>query len=60
MNTRLNSSWTGRAPRTMRDAFNPYTDDVVYPMPEPRGRHVQDWLIYALAVVALIVIGVIL
>lgn len=29
----LNSSFTGRAPRSMASAFNPYCDNVLHPMP---------------------------
>lgn len=54
------SAWTGRAPRSMAEAFNPYTDNTLHPMREPRTRHAQDWLLYAVAVVAVVVVGVVL
>lgn len=47
---------TRRYPRTLVEAFGPYTDNVVHPMPEPRGRYAQDWAIYIVACIALAVI----
>ena len=38
-----NSSWTGQAPRTMRDAFNPYTSDDLQPMRDDRDYSVGWW-----------------
>lgn len=43
---------TRRYPRTLQQAFGPYTDNTLHPMREPRTRHAQDWLLYAVAVVA--------
>jgi hypothetical protein len=33
MNTKT-SAWTGRAPRSMTQAFNPYADHYLHPMPD--------------------------
>ncbi len=33
---------TGRTPRTMRDAFNPYCSDELLPMPSPSRPGVRD------------------
>lgn len=44
MNYRTSSSaYTGRAPRSMRDAFNPYCSDDLHPMPEPRRPGLFDF-----------------
>lgn len=43
MSARLNSSWTGRAPRTMADAFNPHVDNRLQPMPDERDYSVSWW-----------------
>lgn len=51
---------TRRYPRTLQQAFGPYTDSKLHPMREPRTRHAQDWLLYAVAVVAVVVVGVVL
>jgi hypothetical protein len=60
MNTK-SSAWTGRAPRSMAEAFNPYTSNDLQPMREPRGRHAQDWALYVVAVIGLaVVVGVVL
>lgn len=47
---------TRRYPRTLQEAFGPYTDHNIQPMREPRGRHRQDWALYVVAVVALVAI----
>lgn len=51
---------TRRYPRTMAEAFGPYTSNELHPMREPRARHAQDWILYAVAVVAVVVVGVVL
>lgn len=38
MTARRNSSWTGRAPRTMQSAFGAYVDDKLHPMPKRHWR----------------------
>lgn len=40
------SNYTGRIHRTMRDAFNPYCQDVLYPMPDNRPGLVARLLAY--------------
>jgi len=53
-----NSSWTGIAPRTMRDAFNPYTSDDLQPMRDDRDYSVGWWCwIIAIAVATVTIIG---
>ena len=47
-----------RYPRTLQEAFGPYASGPIHPMREPRSRHRQDWCLYVVAVVALIVIVV--
>jgi hypothetical protein len=49
---------TRRYPRTLQEAFGPYASGPVHPMREPCRRYRQDWCLYAVAVVALVVIGV--
>lgn len=49
---------TRRYPRTLQEAFGPYTSNDLQPMREPRGRHMQDWLLYIVALVALAAIGI--
>lgn len=44
-----------RHPRTMRDAFGPYTDDRLVPMPDPRGTPIER----GAGVILAIVIGLI-
>ena len=44
-----------RHPRSMSEAFGPYTDNTLQPMSEAR-RLRADWALYIVAVVALIVI----
>lgn len=52
---------TRRYPRTMAEAFGPYTSNELQPMREPRGRHAQDWALYVVAVIGLaVVVGVVL
>lgn len=43
---------TRRYPRTLQQAFGPYTDNTLHPMPEPRARRRQDWVLYLVAVAA--------
>ena len=53
------SSWTGRAPRTMQDAFGPYTSHAIH---ETAPQHrAWPWLVWAAVLVCcllLIVLGV--
>ena len=49
---------TRKHPRTMNEAFGPYADRKLYPMREydkPRVS-VHEWCIYALCVVAVVVV----
>jgi len=56
MNTK-SSAWTGRAPRSMTEAFNPYTDNRLHPMPEPKPKHdAADLALYIVAVIAVLVV----
>jgi hypothetical protein len=43
-------------PRTMQAAFGPYTDNRLHPMPEPRRRFHQDWTMYVVALLAVMVV----
>lgn len=52
-----NSSWTGRAPRSLQDAFGPYTDRYVYDT-SPKDKH--GWVYAAVCLVASAAIGAIL
>lgn len=52
------SNQTGRYPRTMAEAFGPYCDNHVEPMPEPKARRLQDAALYVIGLVVLVVIGV--
>ena len=55
---RRTSNWTGRTPRTLQDAFGPYTDPHVY---ESAETPVWSRLLYAvLCVCACVAIGVML
>ena len=47
----MNSSWTGRAPRSMRQAFNPYTDNTLHPMPRQRETSSKEIALYIVALV---------
>ena len=49
-----------RYPRTLQQAFGPYTDSTLHPMREPRNRRRQDWALYVVAVVAAVVLGAVL
>ncbi len=45
-------------PRTMQQAFGPYTDDTLHPKPEPTGYSTGWWVAMVFcAVAALVVIG---
>ena len=49
-----NSAYSGRAARSMNQAFGPYCDDKLAPMADPYQR--AHWVMYVLAVVAIVVI----
>jgi hypothetical protein len=52
-NYRLSSSaLTGRAPRSMRDAFGCNQNDPVHPMPETRGPGLRELAAAAFRVIA--------
>jgi len=54
---RNSSSWTGRASRSMADAFGPYVTHELHPMPEPKPKHdAADIALYIVAVIAVLVI----
>jgi hypothetical protein len=56
MNTH-SSNYTGRAYRSMKAAFGPYTDDRLHPMPEPKPKHdAADLALYIVALIALLVV----
>lgn len=52
-----------KLPRTMQEAFGPYTDDALHPIPEPRTWGTEDrivtWLMIVLAacLVLAVVVG---
>lgn len=47
---------TRRYPRTLKEAFGPYTDDsYVEPMPEPRSVHPSTWFILACGIAGLLI-----
>lgn len=46
---------TRRYPRTLQEAFGPYTTNDLQPMREPRVRR-ADWALYLVACIALAVI----
>lgn len=46
-----------RYPRTMQQAFGPYTDNRLHPMPEPKRSHeAADIALYIVALIALLVV----
>lgn len=48
---------TRRFPRSMAEAFGPYTDNRLHPMPEPKPKHdAADIALYIVAVIAILVI----
>lgn len=49
---RNSSAWTGRASRTMAEAFGPHTNRRLHPMPEPTRCEV--WVV-AVCVVAVVI-----
>ena len=54
---RNSSSWTGRASRSMADAFGPYVSHDLHPMPEPKRSHeAADLALYIVAVIAILVV----
>lgn len=55
MNTK-SSAWTGRAPRSMAEAFNPYTSNDLQPMRDTRKVPAHEIVLYAVAVLAVSVI----
>ena len=47
-----------RYPRTMKQAFGPYTDNRLHPMPEPKRSHeAADIALYIVALIALQVVA---
>jgi len=53
---RASSTWTGRAPRTLQQAFGPYTSRGVLPMQEREQRRwdrVMLWILAAFVVLCL-------
>lgn len=54
MNTK-SSAWTGRAPRSMAEAFNPYADNTLHPMPDRRKVPAHEVALYIVAVIAVAV-----
>lgn len=46
-----------RYPRTMTEAFGPYTSNELHPMPEPRARRAQDLALYICSALALAVLA---
>lgn len=50
---RASSSWTGRAPRSCKEAFGPYTDYRIEDNDRPRYAGVA-WIVWAIVVWALI------
>lgn len=63
MSAHRNSAWTGRAPRSMEQAFGVRSNrDPIHPMqtpPEPRRRLVEDRALYAVAIMALVLLALI-
>lgn len=55
MNTK-SGAWTGRAPRSMAEAFNPYTSDNLQPMRDSRDYCRADVALYVVSIVALAVV----
>ena len=58
----LNSSYTGRAARSLDGAFGPYirsSQCQIIPMQSPKVP-AYDWALYAVAVLAVAVLGVVL
>ena len=52
------SSWTGKAPRKMQQAFGCYVDNRLEPMPEPRkSLETVEIVLYAVYVLALVVVA---
>ena len=44
-------------PRTMQQAFGPYTDDRLHPMPDPKRTHeAADIALYIVAVLAILAV----
>ena len=42
---------TRRHPRTLAQAFGPYTDNALHPMPDPPSTHPSEWVTVAIGVV---------
>ena len=55
---RWNSAYTGRASRTMQEAFNPYADNTLHPMPSRDYSRAWWVCIWLSAVAAVVVITV--
>lgn len=54
---RQSSSWTGRSPRKMQQAFGCYVDHRLHPMPEPhKPLETVEIVLYAVCVLALVVV----
>jgi hypothetical protein len=49
---------TRRYPRTLQEAFGPYTSREVHPMPEQRKTPAHEVALYLVAVVAVVVVAV--
>ena len=47
-----------RHPRTMREAFGPYTSDELHPMRDNRKTPAHEVVLYVVAVVAVVVVAV--
>jgi len=51
MNIHRNSAWTGRAPRSMSEAFNAHVDNTLEPMRDDRDYSV-GWYAWMAAIAA--------
>ena len=54
--TMFNSSYTGRAPRSMKEAFNPYADNTLHPMKDERDYRLSDAAMILVGAIAIAVI----
>ena len=58
MNTKFNSSYTGRAPRTMQQAFNTYADNELQPMADDSDYSTAWWCwMFAIALATAVLVG---
>jgi hypothetical protein len=46
-----------RHPRSMTEAFGPYTDDTLHPMPDANKTPAHEIALYVVAVVAVVVVA---